>query len=177
MQFTNALFTYPFDQAWITLAIRFQFSSFRERTKFRTFIECLSGASIPFWPSSPKETFWIHPLQFLSRNSFLWLSLSFRLIPGIGQDTDSPSSGPLIWVTIFLRIPIRRDILTSPFLKKALRSLFNFETDLKTNFKNSGKGYFLYEWFWWKESTLAGFKRLMKLNSHQMRASYTPVDR
>ena len=51
----------------------------------------------------------------------IFLFVVISIIPvdtGVGQDTDSPSSGPLIWVTIFLRIPIRRDILTSPFLKR-----------------------------------------------------------
>ena len=45
----------------------------------------------------------------------------------------------------FPKDPNKERYFDQPILKKALRSLLNFETDLKINFKNSGKGFFLNE--------------------------------
>ena len=120
----------------------------------------------------------LDPLSPIPEQKFLFVVISIFPVdtgdwPGHGQ----PVLRTLDLSNHFPKDPNKERYFDQPIFKKALRSLLNFETDLKTNFKNSGKGYFLYEWFWWKESTLAGFKRLMKLNSHQMRASYTPVDR
>ena len=138
--------THPWYLTWITLPIRFQFSSFRESTKFRRFIECLSGTSIPFWPSSPKKTFRINSLKFLSRYSFLWLPRYLWLLPGrVGTMRSVPSI--LCQSNHFPKDPNKERYFDQPILKKALRSLLNFETDLKTNIKNSGKGFFLNEWF------------------------------
>lgn len=77
---------------------------------------------------------------------FLFVVTSvFLVVTGTCRDNETFVTRTLGLSNHFPKDPNKERYFDQPILKKALRSLLNFETDLKTNFKNSGKGFFLNE--------------------------------